>query len=53
VLGQPVKSPQLLDGAGQLLQDPDGDPVVIEYRVPDTFTLGAIFFLSQAFEVVQ
>jgi hypothetical protein len=53
VLGQPVKSPQLLDGAGQPLQDPDGDPVVIEYRVPDTFTLGAIFFLSQAFEVVQ
>jgi hypothetical protein len=52
-LGQPVKSPQLLDGAGQPLQDPNADPVVIEYRVPDTFTLGAISFLTQAFEVTQ
>jgi hypothetical protein len=51
VLGTPVKSPQLLDGAGQPLQDPNAAPVKITYRVQETFLLASLTYLADAMEV--
>jgi hypothetical protein len=51
VFGTPVKSPQLLDGAGQPLQDPNAAPVKITYRVQETFLLASNTYLSDAMEV--
>jgi hypothetical protein len=51
VLGTPVKSPQLLDGAGQPLQDPNAAPVKITYRVQETFLLASNTYLTDAMEV--